>query len=103
MSDGLRLELPVPPELVEAVAQRAAQILEDRQEDSRSPWLTVDQAAEHTGVPKQSLYKLTSAKAVPHRKVGARVLFSRQELDEWLDDHAEGPVRPRLRAVQGRR
>jgi excisionase family DNA binding protein len=48
------------------------------------------QAAEHLGWPKQRLYKLTAAGAIPHRKHGQRLLFNPSELDEWLDGLAHG-------------
>ena len=49
------------------------------------PWLTVEQAAEHLACPKSRLYALVSARRVPFRKDGSRVLFRASELDDWLE------------------
>jgi excisionase family DNA binding protein len=59
--------------------------------DQDSPWLTVPEAARYLGWPKGRLYKLTAARDVPYRKHGSRILFQRQELDQWLNQYREGP------------
>ncbi len=90
----LRLETTLPPALVDALAERVAEIVLERLEaPTASPWLSIDQAAEHTGIPKQTLYKLTASKAIRHTKPGNRILFRREDLDAWLDGHREGPSR----------
>ena len=90
----------LPPEVVEAIAQRAAAILEDRVEDRASPWLTLPAAADYLGWPRDAIYKLTSSGAIPHRKVGNRLAFHRGELDEWLDEHRRGRPAPRPRRLR---
>jgi excisionase family DNA binding protein len=86
-----QVSLTLPPELIELVAQRAAEILAERSESAASPWLSLEGAAEYLGWPKQRLYKLTASNAIPHRKHGNRVLFHRAELDQWLDQSRRGP------------
>ncbi|NTV45250.1 MAG: helix-turn-helix domain-containing protein [Chlorobiales bacterium] len=47
--------------------------------------LTLDQAAFYLNVSRSHLYKLTSAKEIPHFKPrGKQVFFDRKELDSWL-------------------
>jgi excisionase family DNA binding protein len=48
-------------------------------------WLDLDGAAEHLGMPKSTLYKLTAAKTVPFHQdgPGCKLWFLRSELDEW--------------------
>ena len=48
-----------------------------------SPWLTVEQAAEHLTLSKSYLKKEIHAGRVPHRRLGRRVVISRAELDIW--------------------
>lgn len=46
---------------------------------------TVDEAAEYTGLKRQTLYRLTNAKEIPHYKPNGRIVyFDRKELDNWL-------------------
>jgi excisionase family DNA binding protein len=66
--------------------------------EERSPWLSVASAATYLDWPKQRLYKLSAAGAIPHYKHEGRLLFDRRELDEWLRAHAQGPARGRLDA-----
>jgi excisionase family DNA binding protein len=103
------LNLTLPPELVEAIARRAAEIVgSKRLESERTPWLTLSEAADYLAWSKQRLYKLTAAGAIPHRKHGNRILFRSDELDLWLEDYREGPRLPRpplatARPVRGER
>ncbi|WP_205504508.1 helix-turn-helix domain-containing protein [Rufibacter psychrotolerans] len=46
---------------------------------------TFDDAIEITGLSKSKLYKLTSAKEIPHKRFGSRLIFSRKELVAWID------------------
>ena len=83
--------LTVPPELVEAVAVRAAQIVAERTAAPR-PWLDVQGAAEYLACPPSRIYALTSKRAIPFEKDGSRTLFRPEALDEWV--RAGGATRP---------
>jgi excisionase family DNA binding protein len=90
---GDKLVLAIPPELVDAVAARAAEIVMERLgefENGGSPWMTAAEAADYLRWPVKRIYNLTGAGAIPHRKHEGRVLFHRAELDGWLDRHREG-------------
>lgn len=80
----MSLTLGVPDELVEAVAQRAAELVADRQ--APSPWLDVKGAAEYLACPTSRVYALTSASRIPHHRDGSRLLFRSDELDRWVRD-----------------
>lgn len=86
------LALAVPPEFVEAVAQRAAELLAERLEQRPAPYLDVSAAATYLVAPRSRIYALVSAGRIPHRRDGSRLLFRAAELDEWLD--AGGGCRP---------
>ncbi|MGH3114955.1 MAG: helix-turn-helix domain-containing protein [Gaiellaceae bacterium] len=58
------LALTVPRELVEAIAERVAAILEPAAE-RRSPWYDVDGAATYMGCSRQRVYDLKSAGRLP--------------------------------------
>lgn len=74
--------LTLPPEwlaaLVDAVADRVRAQIESR---DRSPWLTRAAAAEYLSVPVSRLEK---DRTVPCHRWEGRVLYNRDELDEWL-------------------
>lgn len=47
--------------------------------------LTLEEAAQYTGMKKSYLYKLTASKAIPHYKPnGKNCFFKRTELEAWL-------------------
>ena len=84
------LPLLVPAELVEAIAQRVAELLREQSgtaAESASPWLDVDGACAYLGFSRDRLYKLTAAGAIPCRKKrgGQGLLFHRAELDAWIE------------------
>jgi excisionase family DNA binding protein len=84
------LSLPIPTDLVEAIAQRVAELTREQISEAcapASPWLDLNAAAGYLGFSRDKLYKLTAAKAIPLRKKrdGQGLLFHRDELDHWLE------------------
>jgi excisionase family DNA binding protein len=74
----------VPPEAVEAIAQRAAElVIEQVETASRSAreWLSVEAAAEYLGCNKQRIYELRSAGRLPRHREGGRAIVRRADLD----------------------
>jgi excisionase family DNA binding protein len=81
----------VPAEWIEAVAQRAAELVlvEVRQVAlGGTPWLAGAQAAaDYLGVPRNRIYKHRAD--IPHHRQGARLMFRRDDLDAWLERQRE--------------
>jgi excisionase family DNA binding protein len=47
--------------------------------------MTIDEAAEYTGISRSYLYKLTAKGEIPFSKPRGKLLyFSREKLDQWL-------------------
>ena len=86
MSVNGDLRLAIPPELVEAVAHRAADLLAEQRPAEIEPWLNVEQAAEYLACPRSRVYDLRRQGRLPCRKDGSRLLFRRPDLDAALDD-----------------
>jgi excisionase family DNA binding protein len=85
------LSLQLPPELVEQIATRVAELILPRlafRSELASPWLDVDEARTYLGLSKNALYKLTAAHAIPFRKKqdGQGLRFHINELDQWMRD-----------------
>lgn len=83
---GLQVSERLLQALAEAVSERVIAALRPRLEAQHSPWLRLDEAAAYSKLPKNSLYKLTAAAAIPARKArhGQGLRFHRDELDQWL-------------------
>lgn len=85
------LSLPLPPEIVEAVAERAAEIVIERiGATGPEPWIGVEAAAEHLACKPRRIYELVAQRRVRVRRDGRRVLFRRSWLDEALEEQPEG-------------
>ena len=88
VSDAIRLELS--PNAVDAIAQRAAEIVLERFDADRdsSPWLSGAAAAgEYLGWPRERVYKRVHE--LPHHRHGNRLMFRREDLDDWVESHRE--------------
>lgn len=79
----MTLSLEIPPELVEEVATRAAELVEQRSD--RCPWLTTKQAAEHLACPPSRIYDLVGLGKLPVYKDGSRSVYRREDLDACLE------------------
>ena len=89
MSEAVTFALP--PEVVEAIAERAAEIVLDRigerDDDQRWPeWMPLDVAASYMGQSVAATRKLYERRRVPHYQdgVGAKVWLRRSELDAHI-------------------
>lgn len=93
MSTAPQFTVGFPPELVEAIAVRVAELLAaDRASSSGpEPWIAVEDAAAHLACRPHRIYDLVASGRLPHRKEGRRVLFRRSELDAYLDEGAGAP------------
>src|SRR5256885_1664329 len=54
-------------------------------QNTPSPWLNVDGAAEHLACPVSRIYDLVQRRAVPVHRDGKRLLFKRSDLDHYLE------------------
>lgn len=83
------LTIALPAEAVEAIAQRAAEIvvgLEERAAASAaSPYMTVAEAAEYLRCPRQRIDDLLSQRRLTRVKDGGRTLIRRDEIESYLE------------------
>jgi excisionase family DNA binding protein len=84
--------LSVPDALVEAIAERAAELVADRLAERESGYLDVEGAAVFLSCGVSRVYALTSARRIPFEREGGRLLFDRTELREWV--RRGGALRP---------
>jgi excisionase family DNA binding protein len=82
----VNLALDLPDDLVEQIAQRAAELVAERQATTASPWLDTRGAAEYIAAPVSRVHDLVGLrKLTPHRD-GRRLLFKRTDLDAYLEN-----------------
>ncbi len=49
--------------------------------------MSIVELAEYTNFSKSTIYKGTMSHRIPHIKVGKKLLFERDAIDEWLLKH----------------
>ena len=79
------LSLAIPPELVERIAERAAELIVQRSRAAPPELLTPVEAADYLRCGRQRVYDLLSQGRLRHLKDGARVLIRRADLLAYLD------------------
>lgn len=74
------------PELVDLIASEVETRI-NRNEFKEPPEdrIGLNEAIELTGISRSALYKLTMNGKVPHGKYRSRLIFSRKELQVWID------------------
>ena len=87
------LSIALPPELVEALAERVLELAEQRglleERGPVSPWMNAAEAADYLRCGRQRVYDLRSAdRLVPDGYDGARPLYRRETLDAYLREQA---------------
>jgi excisionase family DNA binding protein len=82
----VRVRLELTDEQLEAIAERVAELLADRDREQHGDdgWLDVAGAAEHLSCPASRIYSLTSSGRIPVHRDGSRLLFRRSELDAYV-------------------
>lgn len=82
------LVFALPPEFVEVVAQRAAELVAARAGATDDAWLDVEGAARHLACKPRRIYDLHSQRRIQAHRDGSRLLFRRSELDAYVEAQA---------------
>jgi excisionase family DNA binding protein len=82
----VNLAIDLPDELVEQIAQRAAELVAERQAAIASPWVDAKGAAEYLAAPVSRIHDLVQLRKLTPRRDGRRLLFKRADLDAYLED-----------------
>jgi hypothetical protein len=93
VSDPLSLSLP--SELIEAIAQRAAELVAAAAESNGDGWLRgADRIAEYIDAPRSRVYALATCRPprIPVERDGSNLIARRSELDAWVREG--GGTRP---------
>ncbi len=80
------MNIQLPDDLIEQIAELIANKLTGTlsQPTPPTPWLTPDAAALHLGCGKRRIYDLVADDRIPVHREGNRLLFHRDELDDWI-------------------
>lgn len=83
---GAGLTLGIGDELVEQIAERAAELVAGRhRETADDGWLRgADKIAAYIDAPRSRVYGLVSAHRIPVHHDGSALVARRSELDAWL-------------------
>lgn len=89
------LTFELPPEVLEQIAARAAELLAERNAPAEDGWLRgADRIAAYIDAPRSRVYALASLTPprIPVHRDGSSLIARKSELDSWLRDG--GGIRP---------
>lgn len=80
------MRLDIGDELVERIAQRAAELVRQNGEgEAEDGWLRgADKIADYIDSPRSRVYALVSARRIPVHHDGSALIARRSDLDGWL-------------------
>jgi hypothetical protein len=80
------LRVEIDEELVERIAERAAELIGERSKNpAEDGWLRgADRIAAYIDAPRSRVYALVSARRIPVHHDGSALIARRSELDRWL-------------------
>jgi len=84
----VNVTLNLPPDVMEEIARRAAEIAAGQAPAAVPDYLTATEAAEYLRCRPQRIYDLTSAGRVRVCKDGSRSLYRRVDLNAYLSGEA---------------
>ncbi len=77
----MNLSVGVPEEVIEAIASRAAELI-----DTRRRFLSKTALAEHYGVGERTI-RTWREKGLPGVRVGREVMYEVEAVDRWIESH----------------
>jgi hypothetical protein len=83
------VRVEIPDELIEQVAERAAELVGERTNGDDEGWLRgADAIAEYVGAKRSRIYALatTTPPRIPVERDGSSLVAKRSELDRWIRD-----------------
>jgi hypothetical protein len=87
------MRLDMDDDMIEQIARRAAELLQEENEKSSDGWLRgAEKIADYIDSPRSRVYALVSARRIPVHHDGSALIARRSELDSWL--RAGGGRRP---------
>lgn len=79
---------PIPiPELVDLIASEVeSRLKETKPVEPLHDRIGLEEVIRITGLQKSALYKKTMDNAIPHCKFGRQLVFSRREVEAWMQE-----------------
>ncbi len=59
-------------------------------------YMTIQEVAEHVRLSVPKLYRLTMEHRIPCFKIGTRLVFDPEKIEEWVESHAVEPDEGRV-------
>jgi hypothetical protein len=85
---SVNLTITLTDQQVNEIAERAADLLAERQTATASPWLDTKGAADHIAATPGRIHDLVQLGHLTPRRDGRRLVFRREQLDAYIEASA---------------
>jgi excisionase family DNA binding protein len=86
LNENTPLAILTVGQFLELIEERTTPQVPEIKEKPREDRTGIDEISKFTGLSNSQIYKLTSQNKIPHRKFGKRLVFSRKEVKQWLEE-----------------
>ncbi|MBN1187332.1 MAG: helix-turn-helix domain-containing protein [Bacteroidales bacterium] len=73
------------PLIKDCFRESLEEIKQTTTEEDKPDKCSISEASEITGLKKSAIYQMTFKGTIPFKKFGRKLVFSREELQNWLD------------------
>jgi excisionase family DNA binding protein len=87
-------------DLIKSAVSHALREFPWEKETSKPDRCHLEEAVEITGLSKSKIYKLTAFGEIPHKHFGGKLVFSRKDLDRWVEENTKPKREPYTDAIQ---
>jgi excisionase family DNA binding protein len=100
VDDNTPLAVITVGQFLELIEEKTQSKEPEQREDPKEDRTGIDEISEMTGLSKSAIYKLSMKNEIPHRKFGKRLIFSRSEVKDWLEQQTVGKVTRQQKAAR---
>jgi excisionase family DNA binding protein len=72
-------------QFLELIEQKTNHKEPEPKEEPKEDRVGINEISEMTGLSKSAIYKMTMDNTIPHRKFSKRLVFSRSEIETWME------------------
>lgn len=63
-------------------------------------YLNIEELVEYTTLSRSTLYRKVNQNLIPYKRVGSKIIFNTDEIDEWLNNNGRmSQVLPKIKFI----
>lgn len=100
LDDNTPLAVITVGQFLELIDQKTQTKEPEQKKDPKDDRTGIEEISEMTGLSKSAIYKLTMKNKIPNRTFGRRLVFSRSEVKDWMEQQTKSRVTRKEKAAR---